>query len=134
MDENPYRAPQAKPEHPVVRPWLHALRSWAWVMATSGVGLVLFWTNDVAGNARIRAIAWALIVVGAVPGGLKLIGAWLRRGAVPSATMARMGEDDQRKKDAKSLRTLLIAGAVVITFPIWGSLLFLLFNVWFSNV
>jgi len=79
MDENPYKAPQTKPEYPVVRPWLRALRSWAWVMATSGVGLVLLWTNDVAGNAKIHAIAWALIAVGAVPRGLKLIGAWIRR-------------------------------------------------------
>jgi hypothetical protein len=44
--------------------------------------------------------------------------------------MARMDDDEQRKEDAKSLRTLLIAGFIVITFPIWGSLFFLLLTWW----
>jgi hypothetical protein len=43
-----------------------------------------------------------------------------------AAIIDGMDDEPQRRDDARSLRNLLVATAIVLTFPIWGSLAFYL--------
>ena len=47
-----------------------------------------------------------------------------------TAIIDTMDDEKQRRDDARSLRNLLVAGALVLTFPIWGTLFFYLLNAW----